>query len=181
MFKDKNPEIKIDNLIKNPITLPESKEEIIDNYSDMIPDLRDYIEFKQKGLVNFNFINKEIREELISNRVKNLYFSIIDIRNNNSPTSIESNTIIKTDNKFSNETKRLVKTLVSKGISTNEIGYEMNYLYGNSTICSKKYQENIPTKDVFKYGFTMFSEASIIFFSLKFLVKSTFYLLRLRK
>lgn len=154
------------------------REELIENYKEIIPDIKEYCEFKAKGKVNFNFINKEIKESLTSNRIRKLFFSIVDIRNNNSPTSTESNAIVKTDNKFSNETKKHVRTLLSKGLTSNEIGYEMTNLYGYSALCSTMYQENVPVIDIFKYSFCLLSEAALIFFSLKFTVKKMFLILR---
>jgi len=147
------------------------RDELIENYKDIIPDIKEYCEFKAKGKVNFNFINKDIKESLISNRIRKLFFSIVDIRNNNSPTSTESNAIVKTDNKFSNETKKYVRILLSKGLTANEIGYDMINLYGYSALCSTMYQENIPIIDICKYSFCLLSEAAFILLGLQFTVK----------
>lgn len=156
------------------------REEMIENYKDIIPDIKEYCEFKSKRKVDFNFINKDVKESIISNRIRKLFFSIVDIRNNNSPTSTESNAIIKTDNKFSNETKKYVRILLSKGLSTNEIGFEMINLYGYSAICSTIYQENVPIKDVFKYSFCLLSESAMILFSLQYILRKTIRLIRRR-
>jgi hypothetical protein len=137
------------------------REEFLIDYQDLIPDIRNYAAKKEKGQIDLSFLGKEIREEIISSRVRRLFFSIVDIRNNNSPTSLESNSIIKTDNKFSNETKKMVKILLSKGISNMDIGYEMSNIYGSSTICNRIYKEKIPFLDKIKYGFCITLEISL--------------------
>ena len=156
------------------------REELIASYGEIIPDIREYCEFKSKGNVDFKFMNKEIKESLMSNRIRTLFFSIVDIRNNNSPTSTESNAIIKTDNKFSNEIKKHVRTIVSKGLTSNEVGYEMIYLYGYSALCSSTYQENVPIKDTVKNSFCLLTEACFVFLSAKFTIKKLLYLMRKR-
>lgn len=154
------------------------KQEIIEEYKDIVPDIKEFSEFKLKGHVDFKFIRKDIRDNLISQRIRRLFFSIVDIRNNNSPTSIESNVIIKTDNKFSNETKKNVRTLISKGLTNNDIGYEMIYLYGYSSLSSSIYQENVQIKDTFKNYLCWTSEASFVLLALRFCFKKALYFLK---
>jgi len=170
--------VNYDKNSKQSVINSNDRDELIDNYKEIIPDIKEYCEFKGKGKVNFNFINKDIKEGLVSDRIRKLFFSIVDIRNNNSPTSTESNSIVKTDNKYSNETKKYVRILLSKGLSSNEIGYEMINLYGYSALCSTIYQENVPVRDTCKYTFCLLCEAGFIFFSLKFTVKKLIFLSR---
>lgn len=156
------------------------REEFLLNYEELIPDIKEFCEYKSKGKVDYSFINKEKRENRISNNLRNLFFSIVDIRNNNSPTSTESNAIVKTDNKFSNETKRHVRYLLSKNLTTNQIGYEMINLYGYSAMCSTLYQENIPIKDLIKYYFCLGTEIIFIILGAKFTLNKLFYFLKKR-
>ena len=148
-------------IVKNSNTYSK-REDYIKEYQDLIPDIRNFADRKEKGQIDLSFLGKEIRDNMTSLRVRNLFFSIVDIRNNNSPTSTESNSIVKTDNKFSNETKKLVRTLLSKGLSNMEIGYEITNIYGSSAICSKMYHEKVPLIDKLKHNFCMLFEFSFI-------------------
>lgn len=175
-----NPKNLIEKKSSKPYFINGQREEFFLNYQDFIPDIKEYCEYKSKGKVDYSFINKEKREHIISNNIRNLFFSVVDIRNNNSPTSTESNAIVKTDNKFSNETKRHVRNLLTKNLTPNQIGYEMINLYGYSAMCSTLYQENTPIKDIIKYYLCLGTEASFIILCAKFTFNKIFYFLKKR-
>src|SRR5690349_14664598 len=92
------------------------RKEIIKNYKDLIPDIENYIYSKKTPTFDYKFLYREHKNKNTQQKYINLSRMIADIRNNTEPTSDLSNTIIKTDNKFSNETKKLVKHLLAKGM-----------------------------------------------------------------
>jgi hypothetical protein len=116
---------------------------IIENYKDLIPDIEQHIYKKKTKQFNYAHIGREHIQKIRDMRYQRLVTTVVDIRNNADPVSPESNTIIKSDNNYSNETKRLIKILVSKGWSYDEIAFEMERIYGMGSIARIEYFDHV--------------------------------------
>jgi len=110
------------------------RKEILSNYKDFMPDIEDNIYKRNNKKFDFSFFYYNYIKADIESRFNDLAKITIDIRNNTKPTTFYSNSISKTDNKLSNETKRMIKRLLAKGWTNNEIAYEMEKIYGSGTI-----------------------------------------------
>jgi hypothetical protein len=120
---------------------------IVDNYIDQIPDIEYHIYQRRDKRIDFSFLGMDSNINPIYTRYQNLVFTIIDIRNNSDPVSPESNTIIKSDNNYANETKRMVKVLLAKGWSYDEVAFEMERIYGQGIISRNGLFELNPIKE----------------------------------
>jgi len=107
---------------------------IINNYKEFIPDIEKYIYEKSNRNFDYTDIGHEYKRKIISEKFNVLSNIVVDIRNNTSPTTYYSNSISRTDNKYSNETKNMVKGLLAKGWSNNEVAYELEKIYGTGII-----------------------------------------------
>jgi hypothetical protein len=116
---------------------------IIDNYKPHIPDIEQHVNKNKTKQINFNYLGDELIQGVVSTRYQRLLYTIIDVRNNSDPIAPESNTIIKSDNNYANETKRMVRILISKGWSYDEIAFEMERIYGMGTIARFVYFDNV--------------------------------------
>jgi len=123
-------ERKVNNTNENE----ERRQYIIDNYNEFIPDIQEYIYERNYPKFDYRFLSKKYKEERLQKRYNELSNIIVDIRNNTSATNYYSNSINKTDNRFSNETKKIVRHLLSKGWSNNEIAFELEKVYGTGVI-----------------------------------------------
>jgi hypothetical protein len=114
----------------------ERRKYIIDNYKELIPDIEDYVlgRRNENKRHDYRYLYYDVKQNLFNQRYAVLASTLVDIRNNTDPVSPESNTIVKTDNKFSNETKKMVKMLLAKGWTVNEIIYEMEKVYGSGIV-----------------------------------------------
>lgn len=128
-------EIKLGEREKiNPNHKEFMRKEVMENYKELMPDIEDVIYSRQKKKFDYSFLYYNYLKTDIEKRFNELAKITIDIRNNTKPTTFYSNSISKTDNKFSNETKRMIKHLLAKGWSNNEIAYEMEKIYGSGSI-----------------------------------------------
>jgi hypothetical protein len=125
----------------------EIRKYIIENYKDQIPDIENHIYHRRDKVADFSHIVNSAQVNPIFETYKNLVFSIIDIRNNSDPISPESNTIIKSDNNFANETKAMVKILLAKGWNYDDVAFEMERIYGQGIISRKGFFEKTPIKE----------------------------------
>lgn len=123
----------------------EKRQYIIDNYKDLIPDIEEYIYDRKNPKFDYSFLSNNMKETNIQRRYADLANIIVDVRNNTAATNFYSNSINKTDNKYSNETKKLVKLLLGKGWSNNEIAYEIEKIYGSGSITWHKTLEKEQT------------------------------------
>jgi hypothetical protein len=126
-------------------SVEEKRQYIIDNYKNLIPDIEQYIYERKNPNFDYSFLSNNLKEKNIQRRYADLANIIVDIRNNTAATNYYSNSINKTDNKYSNETKKLVKHLLSKGWSNNEIAYEIEKIYGSGSITWHKTLEKEQT------------------------------------
>ncbi len=110
------------------------RQEIISNYKDYMPDIEDVIYERKNKKFDFSFFYANYIKADIESRFNDLAKITIDIRNNTKPTTFYSNSISKTDNKLSNETKKIIKRLLAKGWTNNEIAYEIEKIYGSGSI-----------------------------------------------
>ena len=128
-------EIKVGERVVSDLENNENRRRyIIEKYKEYIPDIEDHVYSNRKPKFDFGFIAKEDRSKRILHRFNELSNIIVDIRNNTTATNYYSNSINKTDNKYSNETKKMVKHLLSKGWTNNEIAYEIEKVYGSGAI-----------------------------------------------
>jgi uncharacterized protein (UPF0305 family) len=143
----------------NTIENEERRQYIIDNYKEFIPDIEDYIYERKNPKFDYRFLSRKYKEERLQKRYNELSNIIVDIRNNTSATNYYSNSINKTDNRFSNETKKMVRHLLSKGWSNNEIAYEMEKIYGTGVVSYYTGLEKEPTVGsiLFYSGLKLFS------------------------
>ena len=126
-------------------SVEEKRQYIIDNYKDLIPDIEQYIYERKNPNFDYSFLSNNLKVQNVQRRYADLSNIIVDIRNNTAATNFYSNSINKTDNKYSNETKKLVKHLLGKGWSNNEIAYEIEKIYGSGSITWHKTLEKEPT------------------------------------
>ncbi len=110
------------------------RKELIENYKEFMPDIEDFIYSGRRKKFDFSFLYYNFVKSDIERRFNELAKITIDIRNNTKPTTFYSNSISKTDNKLSNETKMMIKHLLAKGWTNNEIAYEMEKIYGSGSI-----------------------------------------------
>lgn len=127
------------NILSQRQTSPAEKNEIrrkyiVDNYQEYIPDIDNFINERKRGYYDYSMYAKEFKKKILQDKFNSLSAIVVDIRNNTSPTTYYSNSINKTDNRYSNETKKLVKHLLAKGWSNNEIAYEMEKIYGSGIV-----------------------------------------------
>jgi hypothetical protein len=122
---------------------------LIENYKNNIRYRKSHLQKKNKQM------NNELIHKPFSSRYQRLSFTIIDIRNNSDPITSESNTIIKSDNTYSNETKKLVKVLISKNWTYDEIAFEMERICRMGTITRFEYFESIDYKQFLILGLFM--------------------------
>jgi hypothetical protein len=116
---------------------------IIENYKENIPDIEQHIYRKKYKQMDYSGLSKQMLQKVFDIRYQRVISTVIDIRNNSDPISPESNTIIKSDNTYSNETKRMIKVLIAKGWTYDEIAFEMERIYGMGTIAKFEYFENV--------------------------------------
>jgi len=117
------------------------RDKFIENYKFHLPFIQDFIYYPTKRNHKFSFLTDQLRDiDNIENSFK-LFKTIVDIRNNNEPTSPESNCLMKSDNKFSNEMKNHISVLVRKGWRYNEVVYEIERIYGSGILSSTEYFE----------------------------------------
>ncbi len=129
----------MENTYKERITNPTHQNEqrrnyIIENYKEFIPDIESKIYEKQSGRFDYSLFCHEYKNKIITAKFNQISQIIIDIRNNTTPSTYYSNSISKTDNKFSNETKLLIRALLAKGWTNNQIAYEMEKVYGHGVV-----------------------------------------------
>lgn len=145
------------------------REYIINNYKHLIPDINDYVYERKNNVFDYRFLNRSFKEKEINNHYSDLAKVVVDIRNNVEPTGPESNTIYKTDNKFSNETKVLIKHLLSKGWRKQDVITELEKIYGGG----------IMTQDIIweapKLQLLIFYSVNIMAIYLAFKVGKFFY------
>jgi hypothetical protein len=116
------------------VNMEKRRKEIVDNYKHFMPDIEDHIYGRRNKKLDFSFLYHNHVKSSIETRFNELAKITIDIRNNTKPTTFYSNSISKTDNRFSNETKKMIKHLLAKGWTNNEIAYEMEKIYGSGSI-----------------------------------------------
>jgi hypothetical protein len=126
---------------------------LANNYRDLIPDIDNHIYGYQNPDFDFRFLARDYSLIMNNKRFNDLSKIILDIRNNNTPTSAYSNSISNTDNKFSNETKKMCKLLLAKGWTNNEVAYELEKVYGSGAILYYKGIEPEPTLSTYFYRF----------------------------
>jgi hypothetical protein len=127
--------------IKTP---EERRRELIENYREFMPDIEDRVYSRQKVGSDFSSLYAEYRLKYLKVKFMDLSRCIIDIRNNSDVTSYDSNTVCKTDNKYSNETKKMIKILLSKGFNTNQTLYELEKVYGSGILTQQECLEERP-------------------------------------
>jgi len=116
------------------VNIENRRNEIIENYKIFMPDIEDHVYGRRNKKLDFSFLYHNHVKSSIETRFNELSKITIDIRNNTKPTTFYSNSISKTDNRFSNETKKMIKHLLAKGWTNNEIAYEMEKIYGSGSI-----------------------------------------------
>jgi hypothetical protein len=127
--------------------------DIANNYRDLIPDIDRHIYGYLTPDFDYKFLSTEYSIKMNNERYNSLSKILLDIRNNTTPTSAYSNSISNTDNKFSNETKKMLKTLLSKGWTNNEIAYEMEKVYGSGAVLYYIGLEPEPTISTYFFRF----------------------------
>lgn len=111
---------------------------IIEDYRKLIADIDNYVYERRTPKFDYKELYSDYKLSKMKADYNTLIRMIADIRNNETVVSAESNTLFNTDNKYSNETKRMIKHLLSKGWSVDEICYETEKIYGAGRI-SKPY------------------------------------------
>lgn len=119
----------------------ERRKRIIENYKYYLPHIESFIFFQTNRNHKFSLLTDQLKE--LNNMDENLKLNktIVDIRNNLEAVSPESNCVMKSDNKFSNETKNFIKILLRKGWSYNEIVHELERIYGSGILSTTEHIE----------------------------------------
>lgn len=153
--------------------IKERRQNIIENYKNLIPDIEDFIYSKRNNMFNFDEYVEKIKSHLRIKRNRDLIQSIVDLRNNNDATTVDSNTLFQTDNKYSNEMKKMVKILTSKGYNYNEVVYEFEKIFGSGIITTTEFIEVHPRNERFINFCINLSFLGFMFFGFR---KIKFYL-----
>ena len=135
-------------------------DEIIANNKKHIPNIENF--FLQKYVVDMRKYTNYMTKSTFAAKYKAVAQSVVDIRNNSDPVSEDSNTVDKTDNKFSNETKKMIKILLSKGWSAEEIALEMERIYGSGSIVTTRHLRVPLGKTIFVNGIEFLLLGSIL-------------------
>lgn len=147
----------------------ERRNKVIEDYKFHLPNIQEFIYFQRNRSHKFAFLTDQIRELKNAENNFKLFKTIVDIRNNNEPTSPESNCIMKSDNKFSNELKNQISILTRKGWGYNDVVYEIERIYGSGILSSTEYFEK-PNFHEYLVNYALILLGSLI--SVKFLLFS---------
>jgi hypothetical protein len=129
-------EIKLGDRTTTPKENEEKRRLIVENYKEFMPDIENVIYGRrnENKVPDYSFLYRDFKNVIVQQKFNDLANVIVDIRNNTKPTTYYSNSISKSDNRLSNETKRMVKHLLAKGWSETEVAYEIEKIFGSGTV-----------------------------------------------
>jgi hypothetical protein len=120
----------------------ERRQKIIETYKFHLPHIESFIFFQTLRNHKFSVLTDQIKELNNMDESLKLNKTIIDIRNNLEAVSPESNCVLKSDNRYSNEIKSFIKILLRKGWSYDEVVHELERIYGTGILSTSEHFGN---------------------------------------